>query len=147
MSRDRGQTQQDFAIGISVFLLAVLFVFAYLPSTLASSDAQIERESYTADRVATAILTNVSAEGGANQLNDTRTEQFFTWHDDGDDIRANYSISDTTQVNVTLETLDGIIVDSRDGEAGDAYLERAGAAVARIVWLDGTRYRLVVRVW
>ena len=28
---DRGQTTQDFAIGIGVFILAVAFVFSFLP--------------------------------------------------------------------------------------------------------------------
>ncbi|WP_251344153.1 DUF7287 family protein [Haloplanus halophilus] len=153
MSRDRAQTQQDFAVGVSIFLLATLFVFAYLPSTLASSDAEIEQQSYAADRLVASIFTNVTAEDGANQLNRTRTRRFFVGHDDSTAIRANYSLPTTMSANVTLETLQGLTVDLDAGgptitaAAGDAYAEQVGATTTRIVRLGGTRYRLVVRVW
>jgi len=153
MSRDRGQTAQDFAIGVSVFLLAVLFVFAYLPSTLASSDAEIEQRAYTADRLTASVFANVTAADGANRLNETRTRQFFTRHDDDAALRANYSLPTTASANVTLETLQGVTVTLDEGgppitaAAGDTYAGQVGATTTRIVWLDGTRYRLVVRVW
>jgi hypothetical protein len=160
-SRDRAQTQQDFAVGISVFLLAVLFVFAYLPSTLASTDAEIEQQSYVADRLSASMLANVTAEDGANRLNGTRTTDFFAGHGDTAAIRANYSLPSAANANVTLETLDGISC-GIDGDevtcppgggtavraaAGDPYAQRGGATTTRIVGLDGDRYRLVVRVW
>jgi hypothetical protein len=153
MSRDRAQTQQDFAVGVSVFLLATLFVFAYLPSTLASTDAEIEQQSYAADRLSASVFANVTAEDGANRLNRTRTRRFFGGHGDATAVRANYSLPTTMNANVTLETLQGITVDLTVGgppitsTAGDAYAGQVGATTTRIVRLDGTRYRLVVRVW
>ncbi|MFD1634605.1 DUF7287 family protein [Haloplanus ruber] len=151
MSRDRAQTQQDFAIGVSVFLLAVLFVFAYLPSTLAMGDAVVEQRSYTADRLGSSLLTDLSDEGSAGELNATRTRTFFAGHENGADIEANYSVAGTTSVNVTLETLEGITVDDLGGgvgaTAGKEYADQVGATSTRIVRLAGTRYRLVVRVW
>jgi hypothetical protein len=153
MSGKRAQTTQDFAIGVSVFLLAVLFVFAYLPSTLASGDAEIEQRSYVADGLASSVFGNVSDTDDANQLNGTRTHRFFARHNDTAALRANYSLPATANANVTLETLQGTpaTVD-RGGSpipavAGDTYTERTGATTTRIVRLDGTRYRLVVRVW
>jgi hypothetical protein len=150
MSRDRAQTQQDFAIGVSVFLLAVLFVFAYLPSTLAVGDAAVEQRSYTADRLSSSIVSNLTDGTSAGELNGTRTVAFFAGHDDESDIESNYSVAPTTSVNVTLETLDGITVDFGGGTratAGETYADQVGATSTRIVRLAGTRYRLVVRVW
>jgi len=153
MSRDRGQTTQDFAVGVSVFLLAVFFVFAYLPSTLASSDAEIEQRAYTADRLTVSVFTDLTGDDGANRLNETRTRQFFVWHGNDDALRANYSLTATASANVTLETLQGVTVDIGTGgttivaAAGDSYAGQVGATTTRIVRLGGTRYRLVVRVW
>ena len=37
--RDRAQTAQDFALGIGFFMIAVAFVFAFVPSMLAFTTA------------------------------------------------------------------------------------------------------------
>jgi hypothetical protein len=149
MNGERGQTQQDFAVGVSVFLLAMIFVFAYLPTTLAVGDAAVEQGSYTADRLSGAIYGNVSDADDAGQLNVTRTREFFTAHDNSAALRANYSLASTTNANVTLETLGGVVVDvgGEPAAAGDVYAEQVGATATRIVRLGSTRYRLVVRVW
>jgi hypothetical protein len=137
---------------VSVFLLAILFVFAYLPSTLASGDAEIEQRAYTAARLTASVLTNLTAADGANRLNGTRTRQFFAHHDD-DTLRTNYSLPTTASATVSLETLQGVTVTLDDdgppitATAGDTYAGQVGATTTRIVRLDGTRYRLVVRVW
>jgi hypothetical protein len=153
MSGKRAQTTQDFAIGISVFLLTITFAFAYLPSTLASGDAEIEQQAYAADKLTASIFANVTATDGANRLDGVRAQQFFAWHPDDESLRANYSLQGTASANVTLETLGGTTVDIVAGgttvsaTAGDAYDGQVAATTTRIVWLDGTRHRLVVRVW
>lgn len=160
---DRGQTQQDFVIGVSVFLLAVFFVFSFVPTTIAPTGAEVEGESYVADRVVGGVAENVTTTGEANRLDLNRTESFFRAHSAGSAVRANYSVSGTAQVNVSLETLQGLTVDvnATDGavstnataingtvaRAGDSYPGDVGAAATRIVRVGDERYRLAVRVW
>jgi hypothetical protein len=157
---DRGQTQQDFAVGISVFLLAVFFVFAFVPTTIAPSDANTESESYVVDRVGNSVAENVTAPEEAGRLDTDAAERFFAAHGSGAAVRANYSVAETTAVNVTLETLAGVTVavNATDGavgpgasgiiaRAGDRYPGGVGVSATRIVRLDDRRYRLVVRVW
>lgn len=147
--RSRGQTQQDFAVGISVFLLAVLFVFNFVPTTIAPGGAESEARAYTADRVVTAVVSNVTDTTQANTLDRDRTAAFFDHHGDGDSLRANLSLAGSTQANVTLETLAGVTVDvgGVTANAGDAYTGDRGASASRVVRLGPDRYRLVVRVW
>jgi hypothetical protein len=149
---DRAQTQQDFAIGISVFLLAMVFVFAYLPTALTTADAEVEQHSYVAERLSSSLLANLTVEGSETQLNGTRTRRFFLSHESGGDIERNYTVGSTRQVNVTLETLQGLTVDfggatSTPATAGDEYSDRVAATTTRIVQLGTTRYRFAVRVW
>ncbi|MEF8818121.1 MAG: hypothetical protein V5A31_01990 [Haloferacaceae archaeon] len=159
---DRGQTQQDFAVGISVFLLAVFFVFAFVPTTIAPTDANTESESYVADRVGSSVVENVTTPAEAGRLDVDAAETFFSTHGSGAAVRANYSVAETTAVNVTLETLSGVTVavDANAtppaagpgvggtlARAGDHYPGGVGVSATRVVRLDDRRYRLVVRVW
>lgn len=158
--RARAQTQQDFAVGVSVFLLAVFFVFVFVPTTIAPSDANTESESYVVDRVGISVTEDVTAPEEVGRLDVDSTEAFFTTHGSGAAVRANYSIAETTAVNVTLETLAGVTVavNATDGavgpgaggtvaRAGDRYPGGLGVSAAKIVRFDDRRYRLVVRVW
>ena len=144
---DRGQTQQDFAVGASVFLLSVIFVFAFIPTTLSPTGQEIERDAHRADQLATAIAGNLSAATEAGTLDATRTDHFFDTHSTMAALRANYSLPETAQANVTVETLGGAVVASRPSRAGAPYSGRVGGSATRIVELDGKRYALVVRVW
>jgi len=160
---DRGQTQQDFVIGVSVFLLATFFVFSFVPTTIAPTGAEVEASSYVADRVVGGVVENVTTPDEANRLDLNRTEAFFATHPTGSAVRANYSVSGTAQVNVTLETLQGLTVginattrnvstnaasiDGTVSHAGDSYPGDAGAAATRIVRFDGEHFRIAVRVW
>ncbi len=147
--RGRGQTQQDLVVGVSVFLLAVFFVFSFVPTTIAPTGANTEAESYVADRLGESVLENVTSTDEANRLNVTRTEQFFDSHRTRGSIGANYSVDSVRQVNVTLETLSGVTI-ALGGDlarAGDDYPGGVGVASTRVVRLGGDRYRLVIRVW
>jgi hypothetical protein len=143
--RGRGQTQQDFAVGISVFLLAVTFTFAFVPTTLSPAGGQTESDAYRADRVASELMAEATLPGEANTLNRTAWTTDLATTGEGD-LARRYNLTDTTQVNATLRRLDGG-TPAFDTTAGDVYNGRGGAAASRIVRYDGDRYRLLVRVW
>lgn len=73
----RGQTTLDFAIGVSVFLLAVALVFSFVPGMVQpftdSSQEQMSASNRLADRLATDALTD----GEAYVLDTVCTEVFF----------------------------------------------------------------------
>jgi hypothetical protein len=51
----RGQTTLDFAIGISVFLITAMFVFAFVPGVLQPFTQGAQEETVVADRVASQL--------------------------------------------------------------------------------------------
>jgi hypothetical protein len=146
---ERGQTQQDFAVGVSVFLLTIMFVFAFVPNVFAPFGGQPnEADTARAERLAVGVLGNITEEGDTNRLNRTKTERFFEHQEDSTDFRRNYTLQSTVQVNVTMEHLDGSKIESMgDVYAGDPYWGRSSASITRIVRLDDQRYRIVVRVF
>ncbi|MFW5905801.1 MAG: DUF7287 family protein [Halodesulfurarchaeum sp.] len=155
---DRGQTPQDFAVGISIFLITVTFVFAFVPSVLQPSQAGAEATLTTeADRVASSIVSNLSAPGRPNHLDESRVEEFVDAYDDGNTsrFRTDYGLSTYTQVNVTIRTSNGSgTVDDPSGDPyrfGDEYRNQEGVVVQRVVTMDtpgcDDGCHLIVRVW
>lgn len=165
---ERGQTTQDFAVGIGLFLLSIAFVFSYLPSLTTSVDSSIGgAETAQTDRIADRLVYNLSTSTGANEIDG---EQFVsTYVNDTDNknltalgLRANGD-EDVVfdHVSVRLETLNGTVVTRDDGTdlvAGTAtYDNQSAASTARVVTLDEgftlnnhddePAYRLVVRLW
>ncbi|MFP9190369.1 DUF7287 family protein [Natronosalvus vescus] len=69
---DRGQTTQDFAVGIGIFLLAVAFVFSFVPTLITPFATSTASETAQADRIADEIVANYSEE--PNQLDLTALE-------------------------------------------------------------------------
>jgi hypothetical protein len=149
--RDRAQTQQDFAVGVSVFLLGVFFVFAFVPTTIAPTGADTESSAYVADRLAESVLEDVTDPAEANAVDGDSLGRFFLFHNTTADLRANYSLERTTQANVTFETLNGTTVRAPIGNytlaAGEEYPGQVGVSQARVVRVGNDRFRLVVRVW
>lgn len=156
----RGQTAQDFAVGIGVFLVTVSFVFAYAPTALPVSAEESNVDAAVADRIAENFITDFAVPGYTRRLNYSKTTRFFTVHNGSETIRTNYSLPQTASVNVTLEYANGTAVEnvtmvhsngttarSDDVYAGDAFRNRTTALVSRVVIIDESRYRLLVRVW
>ncbi|GAB3668765.1 DUF7287 family protein [Halopiger thermotolerans] len=161
--RDRGQTTQDFAIGIGVFILAVAFVFSFLPSIVTPYDSSVGgAETAQADRIADRVVQNLSTGESPNEINGTPivdgawsdaqlanlTGLRSTTSDSGDFVHID-------KVNVTIQHLNGSAVEHTtvDG-VGPAYDEQPAASSARIVSVeydsggfDEPGYRLLVRVW
>ena len=145
---DRGQTAQDFAVGIGIFLLAVAFVFSYVPTALVPFTPDVgAAEDAQADRLAATVLEELTEER-TNHLAESIEE-----YDDGD-----LGVRTVDSVNVTLQSLNG---STTYAGAGDAYDGGASASASRIVTVESEvaadldfendecepACRLVVRVW
>lgn len=154
-SDERGQTLQDYVLGVSLFLLTVLVVVGtILPTVTAPFDQAVSGDKIAqADRVAETIVTNASAGAGTNRLNVTIVERIV--EDDVPTLRARFGLPETSWVNVSVVPLDGNgFQQSASGTtlASDASPTGSDAATsARIVTLSDdscdTACRLVVRVW
>jgi len=174
---DRGQTTQDFAVGISVFLLTVTFTFTFVPSTVTPFGSPVtDAIPAKSDRVASTVVDRYAVEDGSRTLNVTElTDSDLTDSDSegavnatapnpisGDDLRELFGLRETAQVNITIETRSGDVVkfdydSTNPGKealvGGDNYPgNQAAASTTRIVRLPGvdgckTGCLLVVRVW
>ncbi|WP_247731683.1 DUF7287 family protein [Halovivax limisalsi] len=151
-SSDRGQTVQDFAVGIGLFLLAVAFVFAFVPTIITPfADAGGARTAQ-ADRVASTIVENETVAG--EEINQINLTAFENTYDVGEDELAKRlglrGVGD--HVNVTVITLDAYGTGQPANEsAGEAYDDQIGASTTRLVTdTEGTCdpvCKLIVRVW
>jgi len=156
----RGQTVLDFAIGMSVFLLAVGFVFAFVPSLLEPFSADEGARMIVAERGAAHLTeTSLSAGSAPGVLSTACTVGFFEgtspaeedcgWTHDADDLGDEIATDEFTSVNVRIMR-DGA-VSERDGvqlEGGDDPPPDASISTAsRMIDLDGETHRLTVRVW
>ncbi|OLZ41358.1 hypothetical protein A6E15_10315 [Natrinema saccharevitans] len=147
--RDRGQTTQDFAIGIGIFLLALAFVFLFLPSVVTPFESSVgDAETAQADRIADRIVSNASTET-PNEIDDTKFDKFTAADLESElGLRSSDEVR-VDKVNVTVWNLeDGTRVET----GGDRYDDQPAEMSARIVTFDESidcepACRLVVRVW
>ncbi len=150
---DRAQTLNDYVVGISVFLLTVSFVVAFLPSIFAPFTAPIDDATTArANRGAGHLVEVLSASDAPNVLNESRTATYFADNDESDELRASLGFPTTTRVNVSItdpETGDAAAVGTPavTATAGDQLGNRPTAASTRIVVVGDDAYRLTVRVW
>lgn len=158
----RGQTLHDFAIGMTVFLLVLGYVFAFVPGLFSPFTPETDSTAIRVDRTADFLTGDLLAEGGvAGALNETCTAYFFTGTGDCDRlsqpadeayVRDLAALSSATSVNVTMVRNGSV---ARYPATGDLLAvgpspETAGGRViraARIVSFDGRDYRFVVRMW
>ncbi len=164
----RGQTTQDFAVGIGMFLLAIAFVFAYLPTLLTPFSSPVGgAESAQADRIAATIVDDLSE---TDQPNNLSAAEFTDRYGDEDSAKLASKLglqsADGTaidRVNVTIRQLDADederdLVTDDDGNtlsAGDRYRNQSAASAGRVVTVYtetdddvcDPACRLVVRVW
>ena len=66
----RGQTTLDFATGVSLFLLALVFVFMFVPGTLQPFTQSAQEETVSANRVADLLVTDLLADADEPYLLD-----------------------------------------------------------------------------
>jgi len=110
----RGQTTLDFAIAMGVFLLAVAFVFTFIPSLTAPFVDGNQEQTAVADRVASTLVEgSLAAPDEPYVLNVTCTTGFFNetnasatddcgYTNDTPDHRRRLGVSDRPSVNVSL---------------------------------------------
>jgi hypothetical protein len=153
---ERAQTLNDFALGVSVFLIAIVVSFTLLPSVFTPFTAPVRSDqTVQAERIGADLTDDLAEE--ANRLNDSATDAFFD-QTTGDDLRDRYGLGPGTRVNVTLQ------IHAPDGScgspvakcrsAGDAYGDAPVASAIRVVaGYDGVAgrcspsCRVIVRVW
>jgi hypothetical protein len=150
---DRGQTTHDFALGISVFILASVFVLTFVPSVTApyvEGVSEVEQEH--ARTVSRVLVGNLSTAESPTTFDDDRTVDFFTtdWGETG--LQERFGLRNSTNLNVTLRGLeedDGVLT-SCGGErcvAGQVYRDQSVATTVRLVRYDDQPFRMEVRVW
>ncbi len=152
--RDRGQTTQDFIVGIGVFILAVAFVFSFLPTMLTPFDSSTSGgQTAQADRIADKVVDELSTE--------SESPNEISWDEMSDDetvdelgLRTNNDDDPIERVNVSLQSLN----ESTTVEGfGPEYNDQSAASSARIVTVESGSIddddecepacRLVVRIW
>ena len=172
MSRTRGQTTLDFAIGTSVFLLTVVFVVAYAPTLFDPFAGGTGADLLVADRAATSLSADLLAVSTAEPgtLSAGCVAAFF--EEDGsladEECAIDFDIAgesafekalslDARNADVTIHEPEAStdvpaeihwngtdIEMTRSNSGGDP----SDVAVAtRTVSIEGDQYRLTVRVW
>jgi hypothetical protein len=159
----RGQTSIDFVVGMSVFLLTVAFVVAFLPGVFEPFTASGAGDALTSDRTASLLAEQVLADPANPSVVDPAcAAEFFDAAGDGAggvagcqfttdaaDLDAALGLGPATTVNVTIEETG--TVESAGGvtlAAGPEPPESESVVVSRRVVLLGDADRdLYVRVW
>ena len=112
-SRDRrGQTNLDFVVGVSLFIVAVIFVWLFLPNLFAPFTASgAHGDSVAADRAANRLANDVPGNGtGPSQVDELCLVSFFNsslsdrrcGFNNSDPIGERLGLRGNAPVNVTL---------------------------------------------
>lgn len=108
----RGQTTLDFAMGIVIFLAVILFVFSFVPGILEPFDVEGGGDSAKSNRIANSLTQEKL--GSADEpyvldrfctvafFNDSRTTAPADCNWDEPDIRDEFDLGPTIDVNVTI---------------------------------------------
>lgn len=172
---DRAQTLPDFVIGITVFLLTIGFIVAFVPQM--TVPYQDQETAVVAERTASDLSgTLLSDPETSSGLNEPCTIAFFTGSDEpgcsfdtNESVEDQLGISSKYSVNVTLEgsvgggpgsdTLcgdeDGDSIGSCEGDRTERLAvgpspPHGGGSVAtarQVVHVDGTDAVLEVSIW
>lgn len=114
----RAQTTLDFAIAMGVFLLAVAFVFTFIPSLTAPFVDGNQEQSAVADRVASNLVEgsladpdrpyvlNVTCTTGFFEPDDSATVDGCGYNTSTDKFRKRIGVSDRSRVNITIVRID-----------------------------------------
>lgn len=107
----RGQTTLDFAIGVSLFLSVLLFVFAFVPGILQPFNLSGEQDTVLSERIASKLSQGMLGDPSEPYvLNSSCTVAFFEdasspdgCHWEGSDLEERVGSGRFANVNVTLE--------------------------------------------
>lgn len=149
----RGQTLHDYTVGISLFVLTVAAALTVMFGFLDPLSAGVTTEDVSqSERVSEAIVGNHSTERQPNEL---RTERLATTLGQSPAaLKVRWGVENSTNLNVSVETLNGSRIAGPPGTslaAGSSHAGRETATAARVVEFDESvcdpACRLVVRVW
>lgn len=160
---ERGQATVDYAIGMGVFLVAIVFVFGFAPSIFAPFTVDTDSTTVLADRSADRLSADLLVDDPTDpaELNRTCTEGFFDadgsapagcrYDDttDGANLTDSLGLASTANVNVTLRrggtlaSLDGTPLAVGDSPAGNSDI----LVARRLVSIGTDEYRLLLRMW
>lgn len=172
----RGQTTIDFAVGVGVFLIAVVFVLGLFPGLLQPFTSGPQEETVAADRSADNLAAGLLGDPTTPYVLDLEcTDAFFEDTSPsecrfaGDDLHERMGLGSRQRVNVSIrgnvtgpdgkdvlcEDGGGGLVEADDGSCstafrtGDTPPTGTGSVVVarRVVSIDGTDATLEVRVW
>jgi hypothetical protein len=125
--RDRGQTTLDFAIGMSVFLIAVAFVFSFIPGMLQPFTGSNEAKTVVADRVADSLAEGMLGHPTEPYILDSDcTVAFFDPSDDNTDNDGSYDYAGNGDVPggctfADVPMRDRLGLEGRNGENGPRF--------------------------
>ncbi|WP_232342982.1 DUF7287 family protein [Halosimplex litoreum] len=113
--RERGQTTLDFALGMSIFLLSLVFVVAFVPGMLEPFSGGAQSETPAVNRVADDLTQGTLGNASAPYvLDETCTVELFTagvpgeCRYDGTELSDRVGVLERSPVNVTIRgDLDG----------------------------------------
>ena len=153
---ERGQTPQDYVIGIVVFIAVVVAVVGYLPTITSPYQSGVAGEDIAqSDRVAQQLVSNLSTVTEPNQLSLPELQSVLAL--DSAQLTDRYGLPEGTQVNITVKTLNGSeFITTESGVtlvSTTTYSSESAASSARIVRLSTRQHncepacRLIVRVW
>lgn len=159
---NRGQTTQDFVMGIGVFLITLTFVFGFFPQLMSPYDAGAgAEEASLASRSASTVLSEIETVGAKNDVNSTKAAEYFDHNLSEQFVHANLTLPDAVSVNVTIRTLDrSRILEVEDASGtivplagGDDYDNQSAVALTRVITMENDSgackpaCRIVVLVW
>lgn len=117
---DRGQTTLDFAVGVSIFLMSIVFVFAFVPGTLQPFTQSAQDETAGSDRVADLLVEDLlTADGDPYILDGSCTAALMADRSgsgcgfDGGNLSTRLDLPRFQSINVTMR-----------GDPGGGHLER-----------------------
>lgn len=164
--RDRGERAQtgiDFLVGMSVFLIAVGFVFAFVPSMFAPFGGSGVNDALIADRSASYLAEYALVEDPTNPgvLSTDCTAAFFAEdgeraanhdcdfdHTQIDDLTALLGLQKWKNAQVTIGEPDQVPTENITMQRGDDPPSAGSDTVSqRVVSIEGGTYELRVRVW
>jgi hypothetical protein len=139
---DRGQTTFDFAVGMTLFLLVVGFVFTVAPGMFEPHEQGESRNALVADGAATRLVTTVLTEPDRRYFLDAGAVDDYFNHTGVAAAADRVGVPDDYALYVTLNASD------RSVSLGSPPPADASVTVAwRVVEWSGDRTDLRVRVW
>lgn len=134
----------DYVVGITIFLLTIALVFAFIPASLQPLETDWGAKAMESDRAISHLAGKELATDPQQPfvLDQSGTKAFFN-RSDGN-LSEDVGLPAATNANLTLQTNESDIA-YRRGHS----LPGSGSVVTakRSVLMGDTQYRLVIRVW